>query len=317
MKDRTLHPIQIAAARTGLSPHVIRVWERRYGAVKPERDDGRRRLYSDGEIERLTLLRNATQAGHPISTVAQLSAKQIEGLVDKARLAKSAESSRAVDGGAVFRTECLDAVKRLDAGALGQAFERGLVALGHQGFLQVVVAPLAEEVGAHWRDGTITAAHEHFFTASAKVFLGHLSRQFAVGSGMPNLIACTPAGQLHELGAFMVGVAATHLGWRVAYLGAGLPAAEIAGAAMQNHAAAIALSIIYPDDDPDLPDELLSLRRYLPSDTRIIAGGRAAPAYGETLARIGAVVVTSLAECCEALDRLRAERRPAPATARP
>ena len=315
--DQLLHPIQIAAARTGLSPHVIRVWERRYGAVKPERDEARRRLYSDKEIERLMLLRNATQAGHAIRTIAQLSAEQIEGLVDKARLTKSAEIIRAVDAGAVFRTECLEAVKRLDAAALGQAFQRALVSLGHLGFLQVVVAPLAEEIGTHWRDGTISAAHEHFFTASAKVFLGHSSRQFAAGSGMPNLIACTPGGQLHELGAFMVSVAAMHLGWRVAYLGAGLPSAEIAGAAAQNQAGVIALSIIYPDDDPDLPGELVSLRRYLPSDTRIIAGGRAAPAYGETLAQIGAVLVASLAECCEALDRFRSERRPMTATPRP
>ncbi len=316
MPDEPLHPIQIAIARTGLSQHVIRVWERRYGAVKPKRDDSARRLYSDKEIERLALLRDATQAGHAISTIAQLSAKQLESLIAKSRVAKSAETSRAMDAGAAFRTECLDAVKRLDGSALEQALQRGLVALGHQGFLQVVVAPLAEEVGAHWRDGTITAAHEHFFTASAKVFLGHLSKQFASGSGMPNLIACTPAGQLHELGAFMVGVAATHLGWRVAYLGAGLPAAEIAGAALQNHAAAVALSIIYPEDDPNLSDELLSLRRYLPSDTRIIAGGRAAPGYRETLERIGAVVVSSLNECCQALDQIRGERLPAPAAPR-
>ncbi len=79
---------------------------------------------------------------------------------------------------------------------------------------------------------------------------------------------------------------------------------------MQNHAAAIALSIIYPKDDPKLRSELLSLRRYLPSDTRIIAGGRAAPAYSETLALIGAVVVGSLAECSSALDRFRSERLP-------
>lgn len=74
---------------------------------------------------------------------------------------------------------------------------------------------------------------------------------------------------------------------------------------------------LYPDDDPHLPDELLSLRRYLPSDTRVIAGGRAAPAYGETLAQAGAVVVASLAECCEVLDRIRRERRPAAAPPRP
>ena len=105
----------------------------------------------------------------------------------------------------------------------------------------------------------------------------------------------------------MAGVAATHLGWRVTYLGTGLPAAEIAGAALQNNAAAVALSIIYPEDDPSLPGELLNLRRYLASSTRIIVGGRAAPAYAETLTRIGAIVVGSLTECCDALDRVRKE----------
>ena len=158
---------------------------------------------------------------------------------------------------------------------------------------------------ARWN---LTAAHEHFFTASAKAFLGQLNKQFAHGEGMPNLIACTPTGQLHELGGFMAGVAATHLGWRVAYLGAGLPAAEIAGAATQRGAAAVALSIIYPEDDPHLSEELISLRRYLPPEARIIVGGRAAPAYREALSRIGALVVDSLAGFCDALDRLRKER---------
>ncbi|MDQ3313379.1 MAG: MerR family transcriptional regulator [Verrucomicrobiota bacterium] len=305
MPKALLHPIQIAAARSGLSQHVIRVWERRYGAVKPKRDDFGRRLYSNKEIERLASLREVTQAGRSIGTIAQLSAKQLKNLIAKSRLAQSIGVSRV---SAAVRAECLDAVKLLDAGALEEALQRGLVVFGQQGFLQTVVAPLAEEVGAFWRDGTMTAAHEHFFTASARVFLGRLNKEFAPGSGMPNLIVCTPTGQAHELGAFMVGVAATHLGWRVAYLGPGLPAAEIAGAALQHRAIAVALSIIYPEDDPNLPGELLSLRRYLSSDTHIIVGGRAAPAYRETLVRIGALVVGSLSECGEALDRLRSER---------
>ena len=309
MSDEPLHPIQIAAARSGLSPHVIRVWERRYGAIKPQRGHANRRLYSDTEIERLALLREATAAGHPISTIAQLNAAELDGLLAKSHTAKRAAISRAVDAGTSFRSEALDAVKRLDATALKQSFQRGVVALGHQGFLQVVIAPLADEIGAHWRNGTITAAHEHFFVAAAKMFLGRATEQFAPEAAAPNLISCTPVGQLHELGAFMVAVAATHLGWRVAYLGASLPAAEIAGAAQQNNAAAVALSIIYPEDDPNLPEELLALRRYLPEQTRIIVGGRAAPAYGETLARIGAIVVDTLGDCCEALDRLRREHR--------
>ncbi len=309
MPEEPIHPIQIAAARSGLSPHVIRVWERRYGAIKPKRGHAQRRLYSDTEIERLALLREATAAGHPISTIAQLNATELDGLLAKSHTAKRAAVSRAMDAGTSFRGEALEAVKRLDATALDQSLQRGLVALGHQGFLQVVVAPLADEIGVHWREGSITAAHEHFFVGAAKAFLGRASKQFAPEAGTPELISCTPIGQLHELGAFMVAVAATHLGWRVAYLGASLPAAEIAGAAQQNNAAAVALSIIYPEDDPNLPEELLALRRYLPKETRIVAGGRAAPAYGETLARIGAIVVDTLGECSQALDRLRREHR--------
>ena len=66
------HSIKIVARRTGLTAHVIRIWEKRYGAVEPERTDTNRRLYSEEQIERLGLLRDLTQAGHSISHVAKL-----------------------------------------------------------------------------------------------------------------------------------------------------------------------------------------------------------------------------------------------------
>ena len=79
----------------------------------------------------------------------------------------------------------------------------------------------------------------------------------------------------------IVNAAAAQVGWQTTYLGASLPAAEIAGAAVQNRALAVALSIVYPEDDPDLPQELTNLRRFLPEETRILIGGRAATAYLE------------------------------------
>ena len=62
---------------------------------------------------------------------------------------------------------------------------------------------------------------------------------------------------------------------------------------------------------------VLSLRRYFPSDTRIIADGRAARACRATLDRIGAVVVNSLDECCQTLERIRSERLVATPAPRP
>jgi hypothetical protein len=75
----------------------------------------------------------------------------------------------------------------------------------------------------------------------------------------------------------------------VAYLGPSLPAEEIAGAARQNRARAVALSLVYPSDDPHLEPELAKLRSALDDRTALLVGGRAASAYGGMLDRVGAV----------------------------
>jgi MerR family transcriptional regulator, light-induced transcriptional regulator len=53
------YPIQLVARLTGLSAHVIRIWEQRYRAVEPQRTATKRRLYSQRDIERLNLGRLA------------------------------------------------------------------------------------------------------------------------------------------------------------------------------------------------------------------------------------------------------------------
>ena len=78
---------------TGLSPHLIRIWEKRYGAVAPKRTATNRRLYSDAEIERLNLLRLATAAGHSIGNIAKLPLRRLKSLVAKAELSGATRTS--------------------------------------------------------------------------------------------------------------------------------------------------------------------------------------------------------------------------------
>jgi DNA-binding transcriptional MerR regulator/methylmalonyl-CoA mutase cobalamin-binding subunit len=298
--------IQTAAERSGLSPHVIRAWERRYRAIEPERSTGRQRQYSEAEIERLATLHRAVRCGYSIGKIAHLPTEKLSAL-----LAESAAAPRALakaapaDAGSTFRAEALAATERFAAPGLETALRGALVELGHQGLLRLVVAPLAEEIGERWRTGALTAAHEHFFTASVKVFLSDLTRQFAAPLDAPRVIVGTPAGQLHELGAIMAASTAANLGWRPVYLGPSLPAHEIAGAALRNDAAAVALSLVYPEDDPQIPHELTELARLLPAGVRILVGGRAARGYFETLVRIGALFAASLEELGTQLDTVR------------
>jgi methanogenic corrinoid protein MtbC1 len=119
------------------------------------------------------------------------------------------------------------------------------------------------------------------------------------------MVVTTPAGQLHELGALVVAAAAASEGWRATYLGPNLPAEEIAGAAEQNEAKAVALSIIYPADDPRQGYELEKLRRYLRDGVVLFVGGRATESYRKTLDAIGAVRSANIPNFRAALKTLR------------
>jgi methanogenic corrinoid protein MtbC1 len=197
------------------------------------------------------------------------------------------------------------AVEAMDAYKLDATLKRAAVALGTQGMLHQVAAPLAQRLGSLWRDGVITAAHEHFATARLRAYLTHTPAMFAPSGREPVLIVATPPAQLHEIGALLVSAVAANLGWRVIYLGASLPAAEIAGAAIQHRARAVALSLVFPEDDPALEPELIRLRELLPAGTTVIAGGRATAAYASVLEQIAAVRITDLNTFARLLDQLR------------
>jgi DNA-binding transcriptional MerR regulator/methylmalonyl-CoA mutase cobalamin-binding subunit len=305
-----LHPIQVVVARTGLTAHVIRIWEKRYGAVTPERTPTNRRLYSEAQIERLTLLRRLAEAGHGIGFVAKLPTDRLKKLVGEGTAVPAQVARKDETGGEAAALErALDAIRALDAAGLEQVLTEAEVGMGGQGVLRRLIGPLVHALGDEWRAGNITAAHEHFATAVVRLFLGRAARPFAGVQDAPVLIVVTPAGQLHELGALLVAAAAANLGWRVIYLGSALGAADIAGAARQHHARAIALSIVYPADDPNLPGELVRLRGLLP-DTAIVAGGRAMPAYRETLEKIAALQSQDLGNLGSILDGLRQSAAP-------
>jgi methylmalonyl-CoA mutase cobalamin-binding domain/chain len=265
-----------------------------------------RRLYSDADVERLEMLSRATAAGHSIGAIAGLQTGELARI--SSALATVTPEVQGL-GRDAYVQGCIDATMRLDAQKFEKTLEEGLVSLGQHGLLEQVVAPVAEAIGDLWREGTITAAHEHFASAAIRVFLGNAARNFALPSNAPHLVVATPAGQLHELGAVMVAAAAADVGWRVTYLGTSLPAAEIAASAMQNKAQGVALSIVYPADDEHLPSELEKLRRYLPPETKLFVGGRASASYADAISRIGAMHAHTLSEFCTQLDGVRVNGR--------
>ena len=301
------HSINIAAKRSGLTPHVIRVWEKRYNAVTPIRTDTNRRQYSDEDIQRLALLREATLAGHKISNIAGLPENALRTLMEEdqehLRSNGNAVSTDNLNSD-VFLQGCLLAIKALDQKKLEEEMTRAALSLGHQGMIVRVVAPLAQSIGQLWRAGEITAGHEHFASALIRTFLANISKPFAITETAPGIVIATPIGQLHELGAVLASAAASSLGWRVIYLGSNLPAAEIAGVVTQSNAKALGLSIVFPEDDPNLGDELRRLREFLPTHVKMVVGGRACGGYQSALNDIGAHVCHDINDYYNVLEKM-------------
>jgi DNA-binding transcriptional MerR regulator/methylmalonyl-CoA mutase cobalamin-binding subunit len=310
MAEEQGHTMKVVARRTGLSPHVIRIWEKRYGAVTPSRTQTRRRLYTDSEIQRLVLLRRATLAGHSIRQIANLSLAQLRALVaeDEVAGAPPASGPRSpadVSTAPAYLAACMTAVQALDAIALENALMHARVALSHTAFLEALIVPMMQSIGDLWRDGSLRIMHEHLVSAIVRTLLGSLVTPASLPPTAPHMIVTTPAGQLHEIGALIVASIAGTEGWRVTYLGPNLPAEDIAAAVQQDPARAVGLSIIYPPDDPRLPQELARLRRYIGPDTPLFVGGRAAAGYDDMLQCVMAIRPKELAEFRAYLEALR------------
>lgn len=302
--------IKTVAKRTGLSTHAIRAWEKRYGAIEPARSAGRHRMYSEADLVRLNLLAEACRTGRAISQLAKLPNEALSELLgrkelDRPALLSAPTSFKDDPGDRSFCSQALEAIVRLDTAAFDDTLQRALVALGDQGLLRRVIVPLARDVGSEWQAGRMTAAQEHFFTSLAKMFAWNLTRQYRLDSRAPQIVVGTPSGQLHDLGAMIVAAAAANRGWRVVFLGANLPAFELVGAVQTSGACALALSLVYPDDDPTLAIELERLGTLLPSHIRLIAGGRATVGYLPILQKIGARIVDGIEDLDLELDSVR------------
>jgi len=298
-----LYKIQYVAKAADLSPYVIRAWERRYGAINPARTDSGQRLYSAADIERLKLLKAVTDSGHAISQVAGLDTDALRRAVSDTIPPPPPPLPH---GPAGLVAEGLDAVVWYDGPGLQHILDRAAVELSQTVLLEQVVLPLMHHVGERWRAGQLRPAQEHLASAEVRGLLARLmnrARSVQIGATGPLIVVTTPAGQLHEIGGQIIALTALSAGWRTLYLGPNLPAEDIAAAAKQAGARAVALSVVYPMADPVTAAELERLAGYLPCGVMLYIGGRAARSYVEALAGTNAVFPESLDEFRRSLEQ--------------
>lgn len=232
--DAATYPMRVVTRLTGLTADTIRVWERRYGAVRPERTEGNVRRYSGGEIRRLTLLREAIARGHSIGEIGALPDEELERMSAEPALRGAHEGG---EGEATQRSRWwpivesyLDAIERYDLRRADEILTRTAVLTSPRELALEIIAPILREVGERWQHGATSIAQEHVVSGQVKTVLGTLLRSSASDPGAARMVVAAPEGHQHELGALIAGVLAATRGVVPIHLGPDVPWSELLGA---------------------------------------------------------------------------------------
>ncbi len=141
--------IKTVARVTGLSPEVLRAWERRYGVVHPSRTPGGYREYSEQDVERLRLLRVLTARGWSIGEIAAHDTAELERMVERLREQSDAVATAAPRGQHAAVVEQLATLaSELDVFGFRRALRRALVLLPTAEVAGEVLLPLLARLSA-------------------------------------------------------------------------------------------------------------------------------------------------------------------------
>lgn len=227
------YPLRTAARLTGLSPELLRAWERRHGVVEPLRTPGGTRRYSAANLERLRLVKAAVDAGNRIGQVAHL---------ELAELKRVSAGGEARPAGRL--DEILAALDHFDSAEVQRLLSLQLSALGAARFARQIALPLVREIGERWANGQMGIAAEHLATGVLRSLLGSALAPTATSLLGPRIVFATPTGERHELGLLMAALTALGAGANPVYLGVELPVEDLVSAVEGTSAAALALSLV-------------------------------------------------------------------------
>jgi methanogenic corrinoid protein MtbC1 len=309
--DLAQYLISTVSKRSGVKSDLVRAWERRYQAVTPTRTTGGHRVYTDQDIARLKLLNQATSNGHSISQIAQFSLSDLKTLLKDESDTSATLQTNAVNSmrnlshlAEDYIEKCYAAVLGFDAKLLEAHFENALVELGAEAFIEHLLTPLLTQIGEGWKDGELRSVHEHMASSVIRSLTYILRNNAPCSANAPRMIVTTPMGQLHELGAMLAAIMAEFSGWQVTYLGADLPAEEIAMAVKYVNARALTISLSFASDDHIVHKELRRLKKLIGNDVTLIVGGRAAGHFQGLLNEIGVLAIQNYQHFRDILKQL-------------
>jgi DNA-binding transcriptional MerR regulator len=294
-----IHRIHRVAKLTGLSKDVIRVWERRFGLLKPTRGANRYRNYSDEDVTLLRFLKEQLDAGSSIGELAKLGREELLG-----RARASAPRVSFVDNTfSRLLRELLSTLNPFDRVIFEKRLNGAVAVVPFEEALHGILLPLQEQVGQLWHEGHVNVALEHYVTKQIQQKIFSAMNQLPVAEFGAKVIVACPPGEEHDIAALAVAYRCRVRGCRVYYLGANVPIASLTNLCDKVKPDLTIISFPLSLPEANAAALVQSLTHEVVPASRLAVGGHGALAMRDLLVKSNIEIVEDFADLDVMLDR--------------
>lgn len=207
---------------SGIKAHTIRIWEKRYNLLEPERTDTNIRYYSLSNLQKLLNISYLNGNGYKISKIATLSDDEIPKLVKE--IAANENSKNYVINALKL------AMLNYDQALFYSTYENLIKEKSFQEIFHDVFIPLLSDIGILWQTDTITPAHEHFISTliRQKILVNtEVLQSKTIANKNRTFVLFLPDNEIHELGLMYINYELIKNGYTSIFLGASVPMSSL------------------------------------------------------------------------------------------
>jgi MerR family transcriptional regulator, light-induced transcriptional regulator len=250
---------------SGIKAHTIRIWEKRYNIIEPERTDTNIRFYSDDDLKKIINVSVLNSHGIKISKIVGLSADELNVQVE--------ELSESKNHAEIPIDQLVVAMLDLDEEHFEEILAKYVKKYGFEKTVTGIIYPFLEKIGVLWLTGSVTPAHEHFITNLIRQKLIATIAALPIPSKKAHrAILFLPEGEMHELGLLFHHYLTRHVGFRTYYLGKSLPHEELKKIYDTHRPQIIITSLTTIPAHDKLEQYLQTLSKDFPSSTILVSG---------------------------------------------
>jgi DNA-binding transcriptional MerR regulator len=208
---------------SGIKAHTIRIWEVRYGLLKPSRTDTNIRYYDDEQLKRLLNISFLIKNGLKISKISLMDSRELHDTL--ASFYNLQENDQSTDDKI---NNLVVAMIELNEELFEKVFSSAVHHLGFENAVTKVVYPFLDKVGMLWTMGNIQPAQEHFISnlIRQKIIVA-IDKQSIAKNPISKFLLFLPEGEMHEIGLLLANYMIREKENQTIYLGQNVPLEDV------------------------------------------------------------------------------------------